>query len=105
MNADGGGNSVAPLQPAAAAHSQTATTTAHGARALRTVAPPDRSAFAGRAPAAGAPPSSAARRSMASAQCLLQDGRIDDLRRRLQVAELHHVGDCDLHALDAALGD
>ncbi len=106
MKDDGGGNSTAPFQPLAAAISQTVMTTIQGINPLRTTLPHFPAAPGGRVSAtAGATLSNVPMRSVISAQHLLDQRCVDDIRLGLQVAELHHIVDGDFHAFGAALGD
>src|SRR6185295_16782204 len=100
MKTEGGGNSTAPRQPAAVAASQIAMTTTQGATPLSVVVTQEGSRLA-----RGSAEASEPVWSVISAKRSLQLRGVDDLRRRLEIAQGYHVGDRDLHALVAAARD
>src|SRR5262245_11424939 len=100
MKTEGGGNSTAPLQPAADAASQIAMRTTQGTTPL-SVATTQEGIRLARGSAAVSEPVW----SVISAKRSLQLRGVDDLRRRLEIAQGYHVGDRDLHALVAATRD
>ena len=104
-NADGGGNRTEPLQPLAAASSQIAMTTAQGTSALKRTHAQDGTTRCAGASATGALGAIQRSSTIAHPSTSFEQLGVDDRRRRLEIAELHHVGDRDLHALVAALGD